>query len=723
MPRKKRKSDAPEDSPEGLAGQEAGPFKANDYEEADPGPQGNLDGTLDGNLAANLDGDLSGDLDEPTGSEAPDNLNPNTKQRAREGRMVAEGEARSFRFSMRRLTPEKIMHENQQLLCQGQRKVIDGCYSREEIEILAADYFGGGRINVTVHDLDSGKLKTRYFLQFPGLPNIANVITDCYGGDIGTAAKIGGGGIGLIPGLPGSRPAESVTDEDRRLRELENRRLELRKQREIKQSERELAEEERLAQIEERERRKREREEADAEQREADRRSFQEEGYALGPGAAVAMNLHRRPGMLVRHGYPPVDPNDPDRALTPRELDERFERERETDRLRNEIQQLKDLIQRGANEPRSGMAETIATMMTSMMTAMQQSTSQIISAMVNANKRPEGENERWMTLFKLMADSNKSDKTVDMIVRAAGLQEDRKGNEIANLLKVLELGTQLGRDGGASADGEWWESPLRGIGDVLSAAATRLGVGQPGGPQVMLRPGPSAAVPVPGQVQPQLPVRQQQALPPPVAAAAAAAAKAAQVPQPGKMTGTPVVRLPGQVADEARVAAIEQEDASVTPEQEFRDTINMIVEEILKQARTKPARPDWVDAAYESLPFETLKVIAASDNYNVLIEQFKPYVEMQLGAALLTAIKHDSNMVPWMVSGYEQLRELAREQIEEYAQHAVENPVEPEPAAPEAPPAAAVPAPLTPAPEAPVGEEAEAVAEEGVEGGKADARK
>ena len=155
----------------------------------------------------------------------------------------------------------------------------------------------------------------------------------------------------------------------------------------------------------------------------------------------------------------------------------------------------------------------------------------------------------------------------------------------------------------------------------------------------------------------------------------------------------------------------------MTPEEEMSDTVNMILEEMLRQSDTKPASPDWVDAAYESLPYPTLKLISGADDYNVLIAQFKPFADITLGAKLLTRIQRDPLMTPWLVNGFQQLREMAQEQVEEYERQAAQVP------APEPAPAAPAAAPAQPADNPPQPADVEPVAEEGVEGGRTDARK
>lgn len=700
MPRKKH-------TEEGSDGAQEGPFADENQEGADPeamtSPGENPTETPAENPTENLDESPEDDLQEGE----PDNLAPQTKKRAKEARMAAEGELRSVRIAMRRLTPEKIKHEGQELLCQGQRKVVEGQFTREEIEILALDYFGGGRINVNIIDVDSGKLKTRYFLQFPGVPNIANIITDCYGGDVQVASQTVGG-IGLIPSSVKPRIAEPVTDEERRLRELEAKRAELRKQREIKQAERELADEERQAELEERERRKdQEREEAIERQREleeADRRAG-ELGMPL-----PSMLAQQRQGRFGRQGYQDrLNMDDPDRPLTPRQIQEEFSRQRESDQLREQIRRLEDLVRSKNDEPKSNaMMEIMATMMS----GMQAANAQIIAAITSASKKPEGENERWMTLFKLMADSNKSEKTVDLVVKAAGLQEDRKSNEMANVLKFLELGMQVGREGGGpEEEGEWWHGPLRGIGDILSAAAQRLGVGQQG-PPVMLRPGPGAGLPLPGQVALQ-PGATQHALPPPVAAARAAAA-AGKPPAPAAAGGgVPAVRLPGAETEQIKQGIAEQEDEMMSPDQQLKNSVGMIMQTMLEQADTMPAKPDWVDAAFETLPFAMLKIVAESKSYNELIEQFKPHADALLGAKLMMRIQGDKRMIPWLIMGYEQLRDMAQDQVDEMEERMAEaQNVE----------LAQTPAPEAPAAPAAVPSDVQPLKEEGVEGGKSDAR-
>jgi hypothetical protein len=689
----------PEGAEEGrdLASEDAG-AAAEDYTEAGPGAE---DSIVDATTAENR-------------------KDPKLDEMAREAKMAGGGTLPELKLMAKRVTPEFVLYDGMKVMCRGQSHQFDGQFTKDEMEAVVRDHFGGGRIRVAIYNLDIGKIVTNKWYEFPGAPNMRGIIDDLFDGD---ATRISGVSGQLSPVKP---PAEAApaTVEDRELKNAEAALEAARKRREAARLAKLKLAEDREAQ---REVRDLEAEEEKIRQEEEDRQHAEACQKAEEMGLPQPMHPRalrfefpppqpgsfRRPGgMMGRGGFgrqrEEFSLDDPERPMTQRELTEQFQRQRETDQLRDELRQMREELRRREVEPKT---DTMA-MVTQMMGTMQQSTNQLIAAIINANKQGGGENERWMTLFKLMADSNKQDRTVDMVIKAAGLQDDRKTNEMATMQKMLELGVDLGRQGGGDDEGgEWWHGPLRGVGDILTAAASRLGIQQAPPPQQVRHHAPTAALPVPGQALPQA----RPPLPPPVAAARAA------LPVPGQagpqiqaapMQGTPVVRLPGADVQGAQQAMAQEESESMSSDDQIREAVALVMEQMLDQAETKPAEPEWVDAAFATLPFEMLKAVAESENYDALIGLFKPYADLGLGARLMTRVQTDKRMAPWLVMGYEQLRDMAQDQVDK-----MEPEPEPEPESPPEPvkPAAAV--------QSSADGEAEPVVEEGIEGGKADARK
>ena len=615
---------------------------------------------------------------------ADNQRDPNPEAIAEEAQMAAVGEAAMVKVYAKRITPEKLNYKGQPLFCAGQKKNFEGQFTREEMETLVKDYFGGGKIRITVHDLDTGKVKHTWWFENPGLPNVDNIIGDLYAGDPAAANpnfSVGSTKQGLSgddDGLSEGLETDELKDVELQIKKAKYDRVLERRQDELRQTQHEARQRDAVRQRE-----------VDEEE---DRNRREEEGgndlpaFVMGPGG---MRVPWRPGMPLPGQQDPLD-----KPLTQREVMQEFSRQQEISELKDTVKDLMREVRDARKEPSGGGNELLLGMMASM----QKSSEATIQAITQMNRKPEGDQDKFLALMKMFTDTQKNDKTMELIVNMMGVKEDKESNKLGNMLKMIEVGANL--SGGAGVGGEneeWWKSMLRGIGDAGGALAAKLTPPGPAPRPPQARPKlpvPQAVTPVPGEV----------AVRPPGAAVPAPLPQPRAAPTPALVTdqsqeevpameeGTPILRMPGAIAEEAA-----KEGTVMTPDQEFGIIINATLEEMLIEADSKPAEPGWIDEVFKVLPLTWLKKIANTTDYNQFIEEIKPYVDIGVGMKLKARIDSDPDMQPWLIDGFEQLKGWAQEQVSKFPEAAPEEP----PAAVEtpAPPVTLAPGEVAPAPQ------------------------
>jgi len=630
----------------------------------------------------NGDPDVNPDVAEGlTGSPPdPDDLADNQRdiradQWEKEATMAERGELPIIRYYCKRETPNFVMHNGHRLDCGNQLWEFEGQYTDEEVRSAVNKYFGGGVIKVQKYNLEKQQVCGRKRYDFPGRPNANVIIDDLYQGVPPWEAIIAPKPGAASPSAD-ANSSEPIDDDERELRELDI---------EIKKTERRQALERRRARYHELQAEARQREEElahkERERKEAEKAERRRKVMESGP---FVLDEDGNQVPMLPQQRSPYD--DLDRPLTARELLDQTKHDREISELKQEHARQIDALRQEIREAVSSKSEGpgMTQIMMQMMAQMQQSSSDMVRAIVESNKgKNDEQQQQFIVLLKTLMDSGKHDRIFETMVQAVGLREDRRSNETANMIKMLELGANLGGGAGGAGDEVWWKELLRGGGDFLGGLASRFAPPSATGASGGAPPRPTSRIPLPGQAEHKVPhpeaynlaggAQVPGALPQPPQPRPAIAPQPQAAPEEPQFEGTPIVRVPEQEVQEGV-----EEGQVVSPEEEMRDTIDAIVEAILDQADDKPASPVWVEVAYQQLPLRSLRLIAGAPNYDVLISECKKYVSLGIGARLKARIETDQEMTPWIVDAFEELKQMAIERISKYPQGEPQPAPEPE---------------------------------------------
>jgi len=327
-----------------------------------------------------------------------------------------------------------------------------------------------------------------------------------------------------------------------------------------------------------------------------------------------------RPPPFRRRRHREEEGDDPDRPMT---------------RAEQELAMLKAQM---AAKPGDGGLGVIA----NMMIESAKSNAEIMKEVSKASQANESRNRELMmeimktSMEKSTAMAAQSDKQFELMIKMLGLKEDNKKGELDTMIRLMEFGANMSQSG--SAEGvPWWQELLGGIGQLGGVVAEKLGGGKPAmvpaGPQAMLPAGnPPALIRAP---QAQLP--------------------GAVHVDPSEVQSAEAVVLPGEPTQSGGQPV---EDALGT-------TVNAIIEAILAQKDTKPNAADWVEIAYQDLPYEVIKRIAAAQDPKELLPLAEPYITWPLKLKAGAIIQGDPAFVPWLKSGFEELQAMCREQVAE----------------------------------------------------------
>ena len=567
-------------------------------------------------------------------------------------------------FSANRMSPKLMHYKGKLLRCDNQGFQVTGNFTQGEFEGLCHEHFGGGVLRWSKQGSErtkSGGLATESsgIFRFPGLPNPEAIIADCYNGDltaaedlnvlIGAQAPAGfAPAAGAAPASSSQAPLTATPDpatEELRGQQVELKRMEMQQ---LLEQRRAMLEEARARAADQREeRRKKERAERATTGRpgfgrpvDRERGVFAFDGEESGAPDYSNQDAPRRP-------YPLAE-----RSIGPRDLADILSRNSELQELRNELRELRTQKKDGPSD---------MTMMMTLIIEANKANAEILKSIAQtAQSNREASSERDMAMLRLVTDGNKTEKTMELLINAMGVREDKRGNEVATMLKLMEAGANLA--GGKGFDDEpWWQSLLRGLGDAVGPLAGKMlqGQGQGAAQPVMRLPQPAApvarkptsAVPAPGQLESRVPNPESFAVKAPEAAPELAAAPAR--PALPQMEGASVVQS-------------EEAEEPVSPEDEMREIVDAVLDDILEEAKKKPREAAWTSTVFELVPLAMLQKIAKATDYTALINSFQPYANVAKAARLLSLIKSDANMVPWLASGFESLQEQAQGEVAKY---------------------------------------------------------
>jgi len=608
------------------------------------------------------------DGEAPEGGPEPDPkpaARPGAKQRRKskqEEPAMANDPSAMYVFTANRMSP-KLMHYRGKLLrCENQAFQITGNFSQGEFEGLCHEHFGGGVTRwtkMTTERTKAGTLVTEGggMFRFPGLPNPESIIADCYNGDLSSAEDLnpllgapGPNSLAAVP-MSAAAPAQAplTATPDPATEELRNPQVELKRMemQQLLEGRRASLEEARGRAADQREeRRKKERaERATMAGRpgfgrpvDRERSAFAFDGEESGAPDYSNQDAPRR-------SYPLAE-----RSIGPRDLADILSRNSELQELRNELRELRTQKKDGPSD---------MTMMMTLIIEANKANAEILKSIAQtAQSNREASSERDMAMLRLVTDGNKTEKTMELLINAMGVREDKRGNEVATMLKLMEAGANLA--GGKGFDDEpWWQSLLRGLGDAAGPLVGKMLQGQGAAQPVMRLPQPAApvarkstsAVPAPGQLESRVPNPESFAVRPPEAAPELAAAPAR--PALPQMEGASVVQS-------------EEAEEPVSPEDEMREIVDAVLDDILEEAKKKPREAAWTSTVFELVPLAMLQKIAKATDYTALINSFQPYANVAKAARLLSLIKSDANMVPWLASGFESLQEQAQGEVAKY---------------------------------------------------------
>ena len=609
---------------------------------------------------------------------AENERDPQPEKLEEELTMAGRGDLPNVKWSCRRITPVIAYDRSTGMRypCENQRYEFSGQFTSDEAQDIAEDHFGGGIIRHTKYNIDKKQAAGSGKWKFDGLPKVRNIIDTMYGGDPSAGEHPPRGGMPLMPGSPAAVAASkgAVSGESDELAEIEQ---DIEKEKlKARLEERREKREELMREREERERKRQERE------RERERREREEEEDAPGFSPFGPAGHPGRRGRFVP-GEHLLDPED--RPLTQRELTERFERKSEIDELKTQNRQLMDKIERILSQPKS---DENSKMMLGMMQAMQAQTVEMIRAIATKPEQTVEQQNMQTMLLKAITDSGRSERMLEAIIKATGVSDDRKQNEIGNILKIFELARDMNNGGGRDRDENPWSDLLRGGGETLAALAARLLPANPM-PQPKPAPQPQAQLPRPGTVGPaagqqrsQQPAVPRAPLPqgrpnpaplPPGPPPESSVQQRAPVqgtpvpavpPAPPAPAGTPAIRIPRPPEPEVEP---EEEDNPMSYEEEVSELIHQVIQDMLDESGSKPNNATWVDTAFELAPLKLVREVAQVDDIEAFVEKVRPYVtNLILGAKLQMKIKSDPDMLPWLRDGFEELREMCAARADSY---------------------------------------------------------
>ena len=559
----------------------------------------------------------------------PVNLaDPKPSRNKKERAMVEEGSLPNQKVMVKRLAPDRVVNPatNLAVRCEGQYKVWKGQFTRDEIEEMVHTYFGGGMMRIVQQndDMNSkefGRMMGRFSLTFPGEPNMQNVIADCL---TSTPVPVG---------VPGQVPAVPAVPEDPASRIVHDAAiLDARRQKMDRETEFEEA------RLENDRRRRALKRRAELQQR-MEEGGGEDGGYTFdgqgGPGGRLPVPF--RPGL---GGFPGRDGrpgpfSEMDAPITTKDM----MHQRELDALREEARRVAERLERITEEnrkPKSDYKELIialGTVLSPILVKVMDINSQ------NAIAARESQNQ----FNRMMAES--SNKQIELFTSVVGIRDKREENGVANMVKLIELGRDMG-----GSDGEGGGTVIEQIGkaggDLIGGIVAALQANKQQAPPVMMH------------AAPQLPILRPPAVPMP----GASLAPRAQAALPAPPEINPAQRVHSRAPEEHQVLQPVQEGVQMNDDAKMKVLARDIVQAALDEIDAKPAEPKWVKLAYENLPDDWIEAVANSNSYSDLTEMAKPYAPMKLLVFdFLPRFKSDAGVEPWLRTGYETLQKLCRE--------------------------------------------------------------
>jgi hypothetical protein len=333
--------------------------------------------------------------------------------------------------------------------------------------------------------------------------------------------------------------------------------------------------------------------------------------------------------------------DDEDRPMTRAEL-----------RMANLESKFEQFLAAQANAPKQ-QDNTLGTVV-QMMIESNKANAEVMKEVSRAGGVNEAKNrELVMTIMQSTMDkastmASSSDKQFEFMLKMLDRKDDQKSSELAHMIKLMEFGANM-RESGSAEGTPWWQELLGGVGQLGAVVAEKLGGGQPAMANFVAQP----RMPNP---QPQ---RQLQNLPP-------------QPPLPGAVQIDPnqiqsadAVVLPVEVV--APVAQAPQQGESNVPvnPSDLGVTVQAVIDSILAQKDTKPNNAEWVEIAYQDLPYEIVKQIANTQDPKELQGLVEPYVGFALKIKAAAILQSDPLMIPWLKRGFEELQSMCRDQVAE----------------------------------------------------------
>ena len=608
-----------------------------DLDESPKNPRGDASEDLDEEFPPELlesDPDLDPE-DPPAEERIPHNRKDiKTARAAKEEKMAAEGKLKWLKIVGKRLTPDKVKHPAHGFFipCAGQMKKWEGQYTDIDVETMAHDYYGGGKIVVTAFDPENSmKYIWRRSFDFPGEPNTPNIVSDCMTSEmmslVGSAPNLQGGAMPGAPSLlgfahpqPPEDPAKKI-EQEARLLEAEGKKAEA----EVDFTERRLNAQKRI--------------------REMKRRSEEEErqvnDYQFGT-----------PDPRLRRGRFGLGPEEPfvpemDRPITTKDMIQQQQLAEIREHNRRLEERLERLMEARNHEPKTSLAETVAALMAA--------AAPIMSKMmeIQAENSRAARNSTDNLVKTLIENGNKGEKTMELMMTALGFRDKQEVNKLDQTIKLIELGKDIG--GGGDSDSIIEQIGRAGgdlIGGITAALAGRNASPAPAAPP---RPAPAASrapLPVPGasiagylpNAQAAKPQPQSSPPPPPT-----------QPPSPA-----PAAPAPAQAAP-----AAESSGETEVTDTELKVLAKQVVQLAAADLAIKPEKPRWVEVAFQGLPDEWVEMVANAGSYEDLTEFAKPYAPYMDLMTLYPRVQADAAALPWLQKGFAQLQELCRKELHE----------------------------------------------------------
>jgi hypothetical protein len=564
-------------------------------------------------------------------------MDPKPHKTQRERRMAAEGNLPNQKVMVKRLSPDRVVNPSTGLAirCEGQYKVWKGQLTRDEIEEMVHQYFGGGIMRVVqqnddmTNSKDFGKMMGRFNLTFPGEPNMQNVIADC-STSAPVPVSVPTGGVPSLP-IAADDPAAKIAREAAVL-EAEKRKME-----------KELEFDE--ARLENDRKRRAMKRRAELQQRvEEDGEDFAFDGP---PGSRMPVPFRPGLGFPGRHG-PPLPFDEMNQPLS---LKDQIHQS-EIDRVKEEARRVAERLERMSEEsrkPKTDMKEMIVALGTVLGPV-------IVKMLDISNQNAAAARESQNQFNRLMAEN--ANKQLEMFTNVIGIKDNRENNNFEHMVKLIELGKDMGGGEDGEGGGTVIEQIGRAGGDLIGGIVEALQRGKQQPAPVMM-PHPQAlpvikpsAVPHPGASLAGYP---HPALPPPPAPTAAPAINPAQV-----------VHAPPAAQQVQTPEPTGQTEAGEPPmdDKQLKAIARAIVQAALEEIDTKPAESKWVLVAFKNLPDNWIEAIANANSYTELTEMAKPYAPMDLlFLKFLPKFQGDPGVKPWLETGWAELREMCLEEM------------------------------------------------------------